>query len=130
LSQYYAQANGQAEASNKILIQLIKKKIEAHPRRWHEVLYEALWVHRTSRHSVTKVTPFELVHGQAAVLPVEVNMQVHSVARQEPLSAIEYMELVMDKIDEMLVSQLKALSEIEKEKMRVSRAYNKKVMER
>jgi transposase InsO family protein len=30
-SPYYAQAIGQAESSNKILIKLIKKKIEEHP---------------------------------------------------------------------------------------------------
>jgi transposase InsO family protein len=34
-SPYYAQANGQAEASNKILIKLIKKKIEEQPRKWY-----------------------------------------------------------------------------------------------
>ena len=42
---YYAQANGQAESSNKILIKLVKK-IEENPKRWHEVLSEALWAHR------------------------------------------------------------------------------------
>jgi hypothetical protein len=42
-SPYYAQANGQAEASNQSLINLIKRKIDEHPRRWHEVLSEALW---------------------------------------------------------------------------------------
>jgi transposase InsO family protein len=36
---YYAQANGQAESSNKTLI---KKKIEENPKRWLEVLSEAL----------------------------------------------------------------------------------------
>jgi transposase InsO family protein len=41
-SPYYAQANGQAESSNKTLIKLIKKKIEENPKRWHEVLSEAL----------------------------------------------------------------------------------------
>ena len=60
-SPYYAQANGQAESSNKILIKLIKKKIEENLRRWHEILSEALWAHRISRHSATKVTPFEIV---------------------------------------------------------------------
>ena len=73
-SPYYAQANGQAESSNKILIKLIKKKIEECPKRWHEVLSEALWAHRISRHGATKVTPFELVYGQEAILPVEVNL--------------------------------------------------------
>ena len=32
-SPYYAQANGQAEASNQILIKLIRKKIEEQPRK-------------------------------------------------------------------------------------------------
>ncbi|KAK1682430.1 hypothetical protein QYE76_043278 [Lolium multiflorum] len=35
-SPYYAQANGQAEASNQSLIKLIKRKVDEHPRRWHE----------------------------------------------------------------------------------------------
>jgi hypothetical protein len=41
---YYARANGHAESSNKTLVKLIKKKIEDNPRRWHEVLSEALWL--------------------------------------------------------------------------------------
>ena len=76
-SPYYAQANGQAESSNKIFIKLIKKKIEENPKRWHEVLSEALWAHRISRHGATKVTPFEFVYGQEAVLPVEVNLDAY-----------------------------------------------------
>jgi transposase InsO family protein len=66
-SPYYAQANGQVEASNKLLIKIIKKRIEDNPRRWQEKLSEALWAHRTS--------PFELVYLQEAVLPVEIGLQ-------------------------------------------------------
>jgi hypothetical protein len=84
-SPYYAQANGQDESSNKTLVKLIKKKIENNPRRWHEVLSEALWAHRISRHGATKVTPFELVYGQEAVLPVEVNLSAYRLAKQNNL---------------------------------------------
>jgi transposase InsO family protein len=35
-SPYYAQANGQAEASNKVLIKIIKKRIKDNPRKWHK----------------------------------------------------------------------------------------------
>jgi transposase InsO family protein len=35
---YYAQANGQVEASNQSLIKLTRRKIDEHPRHWHEVL--------------------------------------------------------------------------------------------
>ena len=76
-SSYYARANGQAESSNKILIKLVKKKIEENPKRWNEVLSKALWAHRISRHGATKVTPFELVYGQEAILPVEVNLDAY-----------------------------------------------------
>jgi hypothetical protein len=80
-SPYYAQANGQAESSNKTLIKLIKKKIEENPKRWHEVLSEVLWAHRISKHSATNVTPFELVYGQEVVLPVEVNLDALRIAQ-------------------------------------------------
>jgi hypothetical protein len=73
---YYAQASGQDESSNKTLIKLIKKKIEENPKRWHEILLEALWAHRISKHSATNVTPFELVYGQEVILTVEVNLDV------------------------------------------------------
>jgi hypothetical protein len=68
-SPYYVQANGQAKASNKVMIKIIKKRIKDNRRRWHEKLSVALWAHRTSRHGATKVTPFELVYGQEAVSP-------------------------------------------------------------
>jgi transposase InsO family protein len=74
-SPYYAQANGQAEASNKVKIKIIKKRMKDNPRRWHEKLSEALWVDRTSRHGAMKVTLFELLYGQEAVLPVEIRLQ-------------------------------------------------------
>ena len=129
-SPYYAQANGQAESSNKTLIKLIKKKIEENPKRWHKVLSEALWAHHISKHSATKVTPFELVYGQEAVLPVEVNLNALRLARQNDLSAVDYHNLMMDRIDEVADERLKALREIEKDKVRVAKAYNKKVKEK
>jgi hypothetical protein len=123
---YYAQANGQAKSSNKTLIKLIKKKIEEKPRRWHEVLSKALWAHRTSRHSGTKVTPFELVYGQEVMLPVE-NLDGYRLAKQNDLFAVMYHDLMIDNIDEVTDVRLKALKEIEKDKTQVAKAYNKKV---
>jgi hypothetical protein len=109
------------------LIKLIKKKIEENPMMWHEVLSEALWAHRISRHGATKVTPFELVYGQEAMLLVEVNLDAYRLVKQNDLSAIVYHDLMMDNIDELTDVRLKARKEIEKDKSRVARVYNKKV---
>jgi hypothetical protein len=109
------------------LVKLIRKKIEDNPRRWHEVLSEALWAHRISRHGATKVTPFELVYGQEAVLPVEVNLDTYRLAKQNNFNVESYYALMMDNIDEVTDKHMEALVEIEKDKGRVARAYNKKV---
>ena len=60
-SAYYAQANGQAEASNNRIIKLIKRKIEENPRQWHTMLNEALWSYRMACHGATKISPYQLV---------------------------------------------------------------------
>jgi hypothetical protein len=86
-SPYYVQANDQAEASNKVLIKIIKKRIKDNPRRWHEKLSEAMWAHRKSRHGATKVTPFELVYGQEAMLPMKIGVHSLRVTRQGSLLA-------------------------------------------
>jgi transposase InsO family protein len=73
-SPYYAQANGQAEASNKIIIKIIQKKIDQKPKRWHSVLNEAFWAYRMVPHGATKTSPYELVYGHHAVLPWEMQL--------------------------------------------------------
>jgi hypothetical protein len=126
-SPYYAQANRQAESSNRTLINLIKKKISDNPKHWHKILSEALWAHRISKHSATKVSPFELVYGQEAVLPMEISLNDVRFARQNDLTVIDYYNSMMDNIDEVTDKRVMALGAIEKNKIMVARAYNKKV---
>jgi hypothetical protein len=126
-SPYYAQANGQAKSSNRTLINLIKKKIYDNPKHWHRILSEALWAHRISKHSPTRVSSFELVYGQEALLPVEISLNVVRFARQNDLTVGDYYNSMMDNIDEVTDKRVTALGEIEKDKIMVAKAYNKKV---
>jgi hypothetical protein len=94
------------------------------------VFLEALWAHRISRHRATGVTPFELGFGQEAMLLVEINLQSLRVDKQNALSVQEHADLMMDNIDEIADNRLKALREIEKEKLRLAQAYNKSAREK
>jgi hypothetical protein len=76
-----------------------------------------LWAHRISRHSATKVTPFELVYSQEVILPVEVNLAAYRLTMQNELSTVDYHDLMMDNIDEVIDKRLQALKEIEKDKI-------------
>jgi hypothetical protein len=88
-----------------------------------------IWTHRISKHSATKVTPFELDYGQEAVLPMEVNLDALRIARPNELSVVDYHNLMLDRLDEVSDEKVKALGEIERGKLRVGRAYNKRVKE-
>ena len=60
-------------------------------------------------------------------MSVEVNLDAYRLAKQNDLSAVDYYDLMMDNVDEVSNKRLQALKEIENDKLRVARAYNKKV---
>ena len=60
-------------------------------------------------------------------MPVEINLDAYRLAKQNDISVVDYYNLMMDNIDEVTNKRVKALKEIEKDKLRVARAYNKKV---
>jgi hypothetical protein len=93
-------------------------------------LSEALWAHRISKHNATKVTPFKLVYGEEVILPIEVNLDALRIAQQNELSAVDYHNLMLDRLDEVSNERVKALGEIERDKLRVAKAYNKRVKEK
>ncbi|XP_027343131.1 uncharacterized protein LOC113855699 [Abrus precatorius] len=124
---YYAQANGQVEAVNKILIKLIKKHIGSKPRNWHETLNQVLWAYRNSPKEATGTTPFRLVYGHKVVLPVEVNLQSVRLQRQFELPSEDYWALMFDELNALDEIRLSALEKMIRQKERISRSYNKKV---
>jgi len=67
------------------------------------------------------------VYGQEAVVPIVVNLDAYRLVKQNDLSIVDHHDLMMDTIDEVTDKHLKALKEIGKDKLRVARAYNKKV---
>jgi hypothetical protein len=60
---------------------------------------------------------------------MEVNLDVLRIARQNKLSAVDYHNLMIDRLDEVSDERVKTLGEIERDKLRVAGAYNKKVKE-
>jgi hypothetical protein len=46
------------------------------------------------------------------------------------LSAVDYHNLMLDRLDDMSDERMKALGEIQRDKLRVARAYKKRVKEK
>lgn len=67
---YYPQGNRQAEASNKTLLKILHCTVQNSGRDWHIQINLTLWAYRTTIHTPTGATPFSLVYGYEAVLPL------------------------------------------------------------
>ncbi|XP_043687663.1 uncharacterized protein LOC122638878 [Telopea speciosissima] len=106
---YYAQGNGQAEASNKILKGCLAKVVDDNPRRWADMLSEVLWAFRTSQRTSTTTTPFALTYGHDAVLPMEISVRLTRVAYQEGLKPKAYSEAMLAELDDLDEEQLASL---------------------
>ena len=78
-------------------------------------------------HGSTKCSPYQLVYGQEAVSPWEVNIGSRRISFQNDLSADEYASLMNINTEDLMELRLWALEKIQENKAKVARAYNKKV---
>ena len=70
-SSYYPQGNFQVEAVNKILKTMLQQTMNKDKTNWNLIIFPTLWAYRTSIKIATRFTPFHLVFGEEAVLPIE-----------------------------------------------------------
>lgn len=72
----YPQSNGQVEATNKILLSALKKRLEKAKGKWIEELPGVLWAYRTIPGRPTGNTPFALAYEIDVVIPTEIGMPI------------------------------------------------------
>jgi hypothetical protein len=80
-----------------------------------------------SCHGATKVSPYQLVYGQEAVLPWETQLGSRRVTFQDQVTAEDYATLMKDGLEDLAGHRLNALINIEANKARVGQWYDKKV---
>ena len=120
----HPQANGQTEVTNRTIVKGIKTRLDKAKGNWAEELQSVLWAYRTTPRRATKETPYSLVYGSEAVIPLEVCIPSHRTehfhleCNEEALR--HNLDLVEERREKAALSQAayKSLSEAH---------YNKKV---
>ena len=128
-SPYRLQANEAVEVANKNVKNILAKMVVTY-KDWAEKLLFALWGYRTSIHALTGATPYSLVYGSEAMLPIEVEIQslkvlVENKVLEEDWARTRYEQLTL--IDE---KRARAQYHVQGYQKKIARAFNKKVKSR
>ena len=65
--------NGAVKVANRNVGQILKKSTKNY-KDWHLLLPYSLWGYKTSIWSSTWATPYSLVYGMGAILPIEIGV--------------------------------------------------------
>ena len=96
----HPQANGQVEFTNRSLLKIIKTRLEGAKGIWPEEFPSILWAYRTTARTTTGETPFRLIYGSKAVIPVRVGLISYRVDNHDERKNDEAIRLQLDLVDE------------------------------
>jgi len=68
----HLQTKGQAESANRVLLRGLKKCLEKAKGNWSNEILRILWSYYSTPQLTTKETPFSLVYGLDAMIPIEI----------------------------------------------------------
>ena len=71
----YPQSNGKVEATNKVVVDGLKKRIEKAKGRWVDKLPYVLWTYHTTPRRSIRETPFSMTYGSEVVIRTETGFQ-------------------------------------------------------
>ncbi|GJR98624.1 reverse transcriptase domain-containing protein [Tanacetum coccineum] len=73
------QANGQVEVTNRDIVKGIERRLGKTHQGWVDELRQALWAHRKTQISNNEETPFNIVYGSKAVVPIEISVETKRI---------------------------------------------------
>ena len=100
---YYPQGNGLAKSTNKNVIRIIKRTIDKNHRNWHKAFTFSLWVDRITQKASIGSSPFSLVYGKEAVLPINIAISYLALVQfinENPSSSLQARQFHILKLEE------------------------------
>ena len=80
---YHSQGNGQAKATNMVILKILKKMKHKYGGKWSDHLINVLWACRSSLKTAMGFSPFSLVYGTEAINLVELIIPTPRVVLEE-----------------------------------------------
>ena len=100
--------NGAVKAANKNVKKIVAKMTNTY-KDWHEKLPFSLHAYRTAVRMSTRTTPFSLVYGMEAILPIEIENSYLRVLMEAKLEETEWVQTRYERLNLIEEKRLKAL---------------------
>ena len=100
--------NGAVEAANKNIKNIIQKMTVTY-KDWHEMLPFALHGYRTTARTSIRETPYSLVYGMEAVLPIEVQIPSLRIMKDAGLSEDDWIQTQLNQLNLIAEKRLTAV---------------------
>ncbi|PKI59069.1 hypothetical protein CRG98_020524 [Punica granatum] len=100
--------NGVVEMASKNIKKIIEK-MTVNYKDWHKMLPYALLAYRTSILTSTGATPYSLVYGMEAVLPIEVEIPSMKILAESELEEAEWAKQRYEQLNLIDEKRLQAL---------------------
>jgi len=123
----HPQTNGQVESANRVLLRGLKRRLEKAKGSWAKEVPRIVWAYHTTEQSGTHETPFSLVYGCDAMIPVEIQESSPRFLNFVSEDSNEERRMNLDLLDEV---REEAREKAEAIKRRVERKYNSKIKPR
>ena len=95
---YYPQGNGLVESSNKSLVRIIKRLLAQNQRSWDSKLNFALCTNRISTKKSIDTSPFQLVYGTNAEIPLQLGIPMMKLLQEEGAEANDLQRRIFEMI--------------------------------
>ncbi|XP_068461682.1 uncharacterized protein [Phaseolus vulgaris] len=112
------------ESANRVLLRGLKRRLEKAKGKWAEEVPRIVWSYHTTPQSSTHETPFSLVYGTDAMIPVEIQESSPRFLNFIAEESNEERKVNLDLLDEV---REEARVSVEAVKRRVERRHNSKV---
>jgi len=97
---YHPMCNGMTERLNSTIIQMLRSLPETAKSKWRESLDKLMFAYNCTRHAVTGYSPFYLLFGRNARLPIDAVLDQYKTEKKQYTDVSDYVRIQKSRMNE------------------------------
>ena len=117
---YHPRSNGKVERFHRYLNTGLRIYVNTYQNDWDQYLDPILFAYRMSEHSVTKISPYQILYGRPGKVPIDLIYRMGSTPASPPYNGNDWVDRLRDIFDRVTDARQHA-AELQKQRFDASR---------